>query len=203
MNIYSKIKEGQHSLSYILEYFSTEEEAQKAADALKAEGKFDKITNEGNEYAVWAFYEPQTKAESEDDYEDFVDEDTLACCMCGRIIDNPADACVEDDTDPYPDVYCVDCWNERMTTEKEDLKEAFVLPNVNQLVEEISKYVEVEPVEDEEGITLKVLGGVLNIDPEGVITFKAEWLTDINNSLTFRRVEDFINAIAMLSEMFK
>ena len=86
---------------------------------------------------------------------------------------------------------------------EKELKEAFELPNVNQLVEELNKYVQAEPVEDEEGITIKVMGGLLNIDPDGIITFKADWLTDVNNSLTFKTVSDFINAVASLSELFK
>lgn len=170
MNLYESIKkaegpelkEGNTDLGYIAEYFPTEKEAKEFAVKYYKEGKFDKITKEGNEYAVHVFHQPKTNNNL------------------------PTDDEVN-----------------KFLKDAEDLKEAFELPNVNQLVEEINKYVPAEPVEDEEGITIKVMGGLLKIDPDGLITFSADWLTDVNNSLTFRKLDDFLHAIQTLADIFK
>lgn len=86
---------------------------------------------------------------------------------------------------------------------KETLEESVKLPNLNQLLSEINKYVTAEPVEDEEGITIKVLNGLFKISSDGDITFSADWLPNTSNPFKFQSVDEFIKTLESLSQLFK
>ena len=113
---------------------TAEDESEAEMNALEeAKGDLEILSVDGEEFSYDETFEcakrKKKKQELKEEYDN--EEDELYCCICGNLIDSIADACVEDDTDPNPDVYCNRCWNERMTNEgakvkedREDLKES-------------------------------------------------------------------------------
>lgn len=89
-------------------------------------------------------------------------------------------------------------------SEKEDLTEAVELPNLNQLLQAINDLkIYAEPVEDEEGITIKTLDGIFNIDKDGKCTFKADWIATNDKTMYFDNASKFIETIATLVKLTK
>ena len=169
MNLYESIKsgnlvEGNPDLGYIAEYFPTLKAAKEFAVDYYKEGKFDKITEEGNEFAVHVFYQPKTNTDlpTEEEVEAFLKD-------------------------------------------AEDLKEAVVLPNLNQILKEINDLkVYAEPIEDEEGITIKVLDGLLKMDGStGEVTFDAPWLPVNARNIEFTSITEFLTCLEVIIKLTK
>lgn len=227
MNLYESIKsgnlvEGNPDLGYIAEYFPTLKAAKEFASNYYREGKFDKITEEGNEFAVHVFYQPKTNTDlpTEEDVEAFLKEEEkpfLRNKATGKTFTKSE---VED---KYKEQYAEELDKAEVpedefeytfekyladideTGEWEFLTEAVALPNLNQILKEINALkVYAEPVEDEEGITIKVLDGTLKMDGStGDITFDAPWLPVNARNIKFTTMTEFITCLEVLTNLVK